>query len=190
MKKILYKEGKIKSLLSPGIPEITKGTSGPRLQAFLVGQVPITGKLEDILQVYLHHNCPRKIWNSFSSSQKEGFKDHLYKILIKQVKIELFPPSKVVRNDLRKVRNVMTSSSGPNKQQETSKKPTGAIKDLHAINDQGHCPINQTNGMLDTMVVKEVLKVPREHWESTKDMIKFCEQQRKKVHEWFDQKYK
>ncbi len=40
------------------------------------------------------------------------------------------------------------------------------------------------------MIVKEVLKFPRECWESTEDMIKLCGQLRKKVHKWVDQKYK
>jgi len=193
IKGILYKEGKITNFTSQSIPEITKGMSGLRARAFLVGQVPFIGKLEDILQVYVHHNCPRKLWKSFSSSQKERFKDHIYEVLIKHGQIELLPPSKAARKDLsNKMIKVMTSCSESNQKHKTSKKAFGPIKDLCPINDKGQCPINKTNGALDTMLVHEVLKLPKEHWKSLHitDRIKLCENLRKKVHKWVDQEYK
>ncbi len=63
-------------------------------EGFINRQVPIIRNLEDVLQVYLHHKFHRNLWESFSSAQKEGFKDYHSRVLIKNGKIKLLPPPK------------------------------------------------------------------------------------------------
>ncbi len=52
-----------------------------KVQASLDGEENVVGELEDIVLHYVHKNQPYYIWKTFSSQQKDGYKEHIKAVL-------------------------------------------------------------------------------------------------------------